>query len=115
MVLAYGIAVPAVASTMQNEIAHLLSYVENTSCQYERNGAMHSGEKAARHINKKYDYFKDEIDSAEKFIELSASKSTMSGKPYMIRCDGKGEMTSQAWLLQELRDYRKAGLTGSGE
>lgn len=115
MVLAYGITMPAMASTMQNEIDHLLSYVENSRCQYVRNGTAYSGDKAARHIRKKYDYFKGDIDSAEKFVELSATKSTMSGKFYTIQCDGRDRITSQVWLLQELRSFRSVERSGSGE
>jgi len=96
----------ASANGMKSEIDHLLSYVEMTVCQYERNGSVHSGRDAAEHIKKKYDYFKDEITSTEKFIELSATKSTMSGKYYLIHCPGKPAVRSQDWLLDELKIYR---------
>jgi len=98
---------PVFCSDMQNEIDHLLKFVENTECQYERNGTSHTGKDAAEHIKKKYEYFKDKIDSTEKFIELSATKSTMSGKYYMILCKGNSKIKSQDWLLQELTQYRK--------
>ncbi|MCU7960244.1 MAG: DUF5329 domain-containing protein [gamma proteobacterium symbiont of Bathyaustriella thionipta] len=97
---------PLLAATMQNEIDHLLEFVKNTDCQYERNGDLHSGPEAVAHIRKKYNYFKDDIDSSEKFIELSASKSTMSGKFYMIHCADQPSIKSQQWLLQELHRYR---------
>ena len=100
------ISTPAFCSDMQNEIDHLLKFVENTDCQYERNNTLHSGKDAAEHIKKKYDYFKKKIDSTEKFIELSATKSTMSGKFYMILCKGNSKIRSQDWLLQELKQYR---------
>lgn len=101
---------PAVSADMQNEITHLLSFVKNTQCQYERNGTSHTGVEAVEHIQTKYNYFKDEIDSAEKFIKLSATKSTMSGKYYMIRCEGRSKVKSQEWLLQELTSYRNRSL-----
>ncbi|MFW2373964.1 MAG: DUF5329 family protein [Gammaproteobacteria bacterium] len=100
------ISMPAFGSDMQNEIDHLLAFVEKTPCQYERNKDMHSGKDAAKHIKRKYDYFKDEIDSTEKFIELSATKSTMSGKYYMIHCTGQPAIKAQDWLLQELKNHR---------
>ena len=71
---------PVFSSDMNTEIDHFLSYVENTECLYERNGTMYRGKDAVEHIKKKYNYFKDKIDSTEKFIELSATKSIISGK-----------------------------------
>ncbi len=103
------IAGPAFGADMQKEIDHLLQFVENTECQYERNGEMHSGKKAVEHIRRKYNYFKNEIDSAEKFIELRATKSTMSGKHYLVHCPGRRTLRSQEWLLEELRTYRNGG------
>ncbi|TPW18572.1 MAG: hypothetical protein FD130_156 [Halothiobacillaceae bacterium] len=100
------IAAPIFGADMQNEIDHLLLFVAETTCQYERNGTVHTGREAVAHIKQKYDHFKKEIDSAEKFIELSATKSTMSGKYYQVQCDSHPKVTSQEWLLQELKKYR---------
>ena len=100
---------PAFAAGMQTEINHLLQFVEQTDCQYERNGKIHSGKEAAEHIKKKYNYFKDDIDSAEKFIELSATKSTISGKYYLVHCPNHLTIRSQEWLLQELDNFREKG------
>lgn len=94
------------ASNMDTEISHLLDFVAKTECQYERNGTRYNGKKAAQHIQNKYDYFKDEINTTEIFIELSATKSTMSGKFYKIICNGALPVKSKDWLLQELKLYR---------
>ena len=42
-------------SSTQTEISHLLKFVSETQCQYERNGTMHTGKEAKNHIQKKYD------------------------------------------------------------
>lgn len=89
------------------EIQHLLAFVQNTDCQYERNGTYHSGQDAVAHIQKKYDYYEDEIETTEDFIRLSASKSTMSGNPYYVHCPNKKAITSQQWLLTELKQFRQ--------
>ena len=102
-----GFSTAAVSADIQAEISHLLDFVKNTQCQYERNGTSHTGVEAVKHIQNKYDYFKDEIDNTEKFIELSATKSTLSGKYYMIQCDGSPKLKSQQWLLQELKNFRE--------
>ncbi len=95
-----------VLASSQDEITHLLSYVKSTDCQYERNGTMHNGEEAAKHINKKYQYYIDDIKSTEDFIRYSATKSTMSGKFYRIHCPNKAVVRSQQWLLTELQAFR---------
>ena len=89
------------------EINHLLNYVKTTECTYIRNGDAYKGPKAVSHIQRKYDYFDDDIHSAEDFIRLSATKSTMSGSKYHIKCPGQPEVESGKWLLEELARYRK--------
>lgn len=93
-------------ASVQDEINYLLDYVSKTDCKYERNGTVHNGKEAVNHINKKYDYFKEDIKSTEDFIRYSATKSKMSGKHYVIHCDGQKPVKSQDWLLEVLGDYR---------
>ena len=97
----------AVQADQKTEIAHLLEYVKTTECKYIRNGTYHDGVKAAAHIKSKYDYFKNDIASAEDFIRLSATESTMFGNKYYIKCPGSPKIESRIWLLQELDRYRK--------
>jgi hypothetical protein len=99
------LVIPALANT-QSEIDHLLTYVKTTPCTYIRNGSEHSGTDAAAHIKKKYDYFKDKIRSAEDFIRLSATKSTMTGSKYYIQCPNSPKVESATWLLAELKHFR---------
>ena len=89
------------------EIKHLLEYVQNTSCKYIRNGDVHDGLTAAKHIHKKYDYYNDKIHTTEDFIRLSATKSMMFGSKYYIKCAGSAKEESAQWLLEELERFRK--------
>ena len=100
------VSLNGVAST-QDEINHLLSAVASTNCQYERNGTFYSGKEAIKHINKKYAYYANDIDSAEDFIKYSATKSKMSGNHYKIHCNNSAPVKSQEWLLKALNDYRQ--------
>ena len=88
------------------EVNHLLAFVRNSGCIINRNGTDHPADKGISHIENKYDYFRDDISSTEDFIEMSATKSTMSGDYYMVRCPGKGVIKTQDWLLEELKKYR---------
>lgn len=101
-----------IGGVVQDEIDHLLKTVKNTECIFERNGNKYKGSQAFKHIKKKIDYYKDEINSAEKFIELTATKSMMSGQYYMIECKGNKIIKNKKWLLDELMKYRVLKNTG---
>lgn len=106
VILVFAFMSTNVSSSPQKEIDHLLQFVSITSCQYERNGTFHNGSEAVEHINKKYNYFKSKIDTAEDFIKYSATKSKMSGNYYRIHCNSHKPVNSQDWLLTELNNYR---------
>lgn len=93
-------------SQLQTEIRYLINKVENSHCQFIRNGDTHSGIDAAEHMLNKYDYFEDEIHTAEDFIRQAASKSTITGKPYEVKC-ANSHLTSQQWLLRQLEAFRQ--------
>ncbi|ATC96775.1 hypothetical protein PTUN_b0378 [Pseudoalteromonas tunicata] len=93
-------------AAVQDEINHLLGFVASTHCQYERNGEYHLGPKALAHIEKKYAYYKKEIKTAEDFIALSATKSSMSGREYLVHCPNQTVIPSKTWLLMELKAFR---------
>lgn len=106
LLLSSGVAKAGVEPSVQQEIDYLLRYVENTDCTYDRNGSLHTGQEAVEHIRNKYDYFRDDIETAEDFIRLSASKSTFSGRYYKVICPGVEAVKSQDWLLKALKDFR---------
>ncbi|WP_066016337.1 DUF5329 domain-containing protein [Endozoicomonas atrinae] len=97
----------AYADSFSSEIDHLITYVTASNCSFIRNGSAHPASEAVEHMKKKYRYFRRKINSAEQFIELSASKSTLSGEPYWIKCPGTKEQHSREWLLEELQRYRQ--------
>jgi len=90
----------------QLETQHLLTFIKSTQCQYERNGTFHNGTEALQHIQKKYEYYMDDIHSSEDFIKYSATKSQMSGNKYHIHCPGQAIQDSSVWLTDELKKYR---------
>lgn len=95
-----------VPGTQVGEIEHLIDFVRNSGCLIERNGAKHQGAEAVEHIRRKYAHFREEIKSTEDFIDYSASKSTMSGKPYLVYCPGKKAIPASEWLIKELNAFR---------
>jgi len=96
-----------VPDSQKPEVEHLLEFVESTDCTFERNGKKYDGADAAKHIKRKYKYFRNKITTTEEFIEYSGTKSTMSGKPYLVYCADAGPIESKTWLMEELTLYRK--------
>jgi hypothetical protein len=96
-----------VANNEIKEVEHLLNFIKTSSCIIYRNGSRHTGIEAVTHIEKKYDYFRDRIKTTEDFIEYSATKSTMSGKYYTVKCGSENEIRTRDWLLDELKKYRE--------
>ena len=102
-----------VPAEQKKEVEHLLAFVENSDCLMNRNGSKHRGEKAVKHIKKKYHYFVDDIKNTKDFIKYAASKSTMSGKYYQVNCPDKKPMATKDWLFDELLRYRASKINHS--
>ncbi len=96
-----------VPESQKPEVEHLLQFVETTDCMFERNGKKYDGERASKHIKRKYEHFRDQITTTEEFIEYSATKSTVSGKSYLVYCAQNDPIESSVWLLEELAQYRE--------
>ena len=97
-----------VPAAQAEEVKHLLAFVKDSGCILSRNGTDYSAEKAVSHIEKKHEYFRDEIKSTEDFIEYSATKSLMSDDYYTVTCPGRETIKTRDWLLTELKKYRSS-------
>ena len=94
------------AEDLDATVQYLITYVKQSDVTFERNTRRYTGREAAEHINNKFQHFRDDIDTPEKFIELCASGSLMTGKPYFIITQQGEMMPSGEWLNAELRVYR---------
>ncbi len=101
-----NIAFADVPVNQLKEVNHLLAFVKNSGCIINRNGSDYPAVKGVSHIEMKYDYFRDDINNTEEFIEYSATKSTMSGDYYTVTCTGKKSINTQDWLMNELKRFR---------
>jgi hypothetical protein len=105
------IVLPAHADTpvpVQNEVNYLLGYMAGSGCEFNRNGTWYDARKAHAHLRGKYKYLVDKnlADTTEHVIERVATESSMSGKPYQIRCAGTAAVSSQQWLREKLAELR---------
>jgi hypothetical protein len=101
-------AVDDVAQREAHEISALIEALGNSGCQFWRNGSWHDGVDARDHLRRKYEWARKRhlAGSAEAFIERAASRSSLSGKPYRVRCPGRPEVESQRWFHEVLRRIR---------
>lgn len=94
------------AEDLTQTVKYLLDFVVNSSCSFIRNGQSYTPNEAAEHMKAKYDYFKKQIKTAEDFIRLAATKSLISGQPYLVKTKDGKEIESAVWLSKVLNDYR---------
>jgi hypothetical protein len=96
--------------TARAEIESLLSRLAASGCEFRRNGSWYSGAAAQAHLRRKLDYLVDKgaIASTEQFIERAASKSSVSGEAYQVKCGGNPPVPSSTWLFAELGVLRSA-------
>lgn len=109
--LAFSIAAfgEELSATSKQEIAHLFSHLEKSGCEFNRNGTWAQSKEASAHLQNKYQYLlsKGLVTSTESFIARAASQSSMSGKPYRVRCGTVSVVESGPWFRSELANYRK--------
>lgn len=81
------------------KIEFLLRAVSESKLTFIRNGVSYDGPKAADHLRMKWDAARDKITSAAQFIDLCATKSSVSGETYeILLSDGKTRVPTAAWL-----------------
>jgi hypothetical protein len=90
------------------EIDQLLAALKGSGCRFQRNGTWYDAHVAAEHLGTKLVRLRglDRIHSAEDFIRLAATESSMSGKAYSVACPGKHEVPSKTWLEEGLGRIR---------
>ncbi len=95
----------------RSEIEGLLSRLETSGCDFNRNGTWYPGAEAKVHLMRKLKYLEDRgaVQSAEQFVELAATASSVSGRPYLVRCGNGTPVESATWLATQLRAMRSVG------
>src|SRR5688500_16837172 len=118
LVLCVAVAMPVVAApppATVREIEGLITALGASGCDFQRNGSWYPSKKAGQHLRRKYDYLRerDKVATAEQFIALAGTRSSMSGRAYSVRCPGTPVVDSAAWLQARLRDIRRTHPAGS--
>jgi hypothetical protein len=90
----------------QAEIAALLAAVGTSGCAFIRNDEPGTAAAARAHLERKYRYARKKLDSAESFIERVASKSSTTGRPYLVECPDEPPQPAREWLFDRLAEIR---------
>jgi hypothetical protein len=90
----------------QQVIEFLISTVAQSHLTFIENGENLTGVEAATHIRQRYDDIQSKIRSPEHFIWLCASKSMLSGTPYLVETE-QGRIPVEKWLSEKLEEHVK--------
>jgi len=90
------------------EIDELITYVQMSGVRFIRNGSEYSGAQGAEHLRDKLARAGDRVKTTDDFINGIATKSYLSGKPYLVKFpDGHTQPTGE-WLRAHLAEMRKS-------
>ena len=99
-----------VAPGVRSEIDALLAKLQSSGCSFQRNGTWHDAAEARSHLLRKLQYLEERgaVQTTEQFIGLAAAGSSVSGKPYLVKCGTAVPLESKAWLSAELKALRSS-------
>jgi Family of unknown function (DUF5329) len=116
--LGLGLAPATVAeppTLAQDEINYLLATLGASGCEFYRNGSWYDAHTAEAHLRDKYARLAtiDYIETAEAFIDQVATRSSLSGRAYAVRCGQLPGISSSGWLYELLARYRVEHVPGA--
>lgn len=91
------------------KIESLIKHVEDLKdAKFIRNGKEYDAKAAAKFLRGKWETDGAAIRTAKDFVEKTASVSSTTGRPYLIRLKGGEEVNSGDYLLAELKKLEKS-------
>lgn len=89
--------------TEAQKIEKLILYIEKTEAKFVRNGSEYSGIDAAKHLRMKREKAGKKITTARQFIDYLASKSSLSGEPYLMKFKNGSTLPVRDILYHQLK------------
>ena len=104
-----GLAGAQITPKAEREITGLLQAVGSSGCQFIRSGTAYAADRAQAHLLKKYEHMasRNMLASAEDFIVKAATRSSMSGEAYAMRCGEAPPQRCDEWLMTKLKVMRQ--------
>jgi hypothetical protein len=94
---------------VRTEIEALLDRLALSGCRFQRNGTWHEAAEARSHLLRKLAVIerRGTLGSTEQFIDLAATRSSVSGRPYAVACaNASANEASDTWLRRQLTALR---------
>ena len=93
-------------NTEKKKIEFLIASIENLKgAKFIRSGSEYDGKAAAAHLRMKLQKAGGNVQSADDFIRLCASKSYITGKPYMISSSDGKTIKAEEYFREKLKEY----------
>lgn len=93
----------------KKKIEFLISSVQNLKgAKFIRNGSEHDCVEAAKHLRLKLEKAGNRVKTADDFIRLCASKSYITGTPYIIKFPDGKTITAEKYLREKLKEYNSS-------
>ena len=90
------------------KIERLISSLSQlTEAKFRRNEEEHTVDEAVAHIRSKLEWKRDEIETAEDFIRIVGSRSSVSDEPYVIEFSDGTTKNSEDWFREQLDRIEK--------
>ncbi|MBI1836858.1 MAG: DUF5329 family protein [Flavobacteriia bacterium] len=87
-----------------NKIKTLLLIIEKSNIQFIRNGVTYNSKEASEHLATKWKESNIHITNLNQFIERIGSKSSMSGKPYLVIQSDGSIIPAKTWYLKQIKN-----------
>ncbi len=98
------LTVTGTAPTQVQRIEQLISSLAGLkNAKFIRNGSMHDVTEAVSHMRRKWRWKRSQIKTAEDFIRIVGTGSSMTGKPYQIEFEDGRRMNSADWFRRQLK------------
>ncbi|WCL47656.1 DUF5329 family protein [Leptospira sp. GIMC2001] len=99
-----------VQSEFDQDLQTLLNNLENCNCIYIRNGSEYTALQARQHMELKMKSSRGMISTIPNFIKHIATKSSMTGIPYLIKFKDGKTIESSVWLTDQWEILKKSKL-----
>lgn len=101
LTLLLSVAAWAAPRTEAERIQDAIKAIETAKITFVRNGDEHSPAAAADHLRSKVKRAGDKVKTFDEFVDHLATKSSMSGKPYMVKLENGTLVPSALWLREK--------------
>jgi len=95
-------------STANEEIDFLIRMIGNSNFTFIRNGKDYTAKEGAAHMREKLRSAGYRVKTSEEFIEKIATRSSLSGEPYILKTPEGKKISTGHWLTEMLVEYRSS-------